>query len=117
MLVDHDHAPWTQNSKNPHIFKNRWPLEAAIKVATKDFIYENGAETVEIGLRDVSAENESGTAEVHVFEVSRRREVAVDIPKFKGFRNAWVGQAKKLRTERFLTRDAVLSVLGSPTKS
>lgn len=118
MLVDDNHSPILTNGNNPHIFRNRWPIEAAIKVATKDFIYPPGQDKAEIYLKDIEndARQHKSVAEVHVFQVHREREAVVsDIPKFEGMKRAWVGKAKKLRVERFLTKSVVLEALGAPS--
>lgn len=116
MLVDENHTPiLTRDKKNPHVFKNRWPIEAAIKAATKDFVYPEGQETAEIYLKDIEddARKHKSVSEVHVFQVHREQEAVVGaIPKFEGMKNAWCGKARKIRVERFLTKSVVLKALG-----
>lgn len=88
-----------------------------MKVATKDFIYPPGQDSVEIYLKDIEDDGRKhkSVAEVHVFQVHRDREVVTsEIPKFEGKQGAWVGKAKKLRVERFLTKSVVLEALGVP---
>lgn len=112
MLVDANHEPVLTDSLNPHTFRNRWPIEAATKAATKSFVYAPGQDTAEIYLREVREGPEvEGAAEVHVFEVRRSSVAAADIPKFSGYRTANVGFARKIRTERYLTRQAIEQVL------
>lgn len=109
--MDSDHnLIWSDRNSN-HYFNNRWPIDAALKAATKDFVYASGQNQARIYLKEVPAEGQEGPALVHVFEVTRTRQNAVDIPKFKGKRTAWVGQAKKLSTERYLDKEAILSVI------
>lgn len=98
------------DKKAEHVFNNRWPIDAAIKVATKNFVYQN-SNNARIYLREIPAEGQEASPSVHVFDVWRAQEVAADIPKFKGKRNAWVGHAKKFATERFLSRETVLDAL------
>lgn len=42
MLVDSTHQPILSNAGNQHIFRNRWPRDAALKVATRDEFYPTG---------------------------------------------------------------------------
>lgn len=110
VLVNENHEPILTPTGSYHIFNNRWPVDAAMKAATKDFIYPAGQEQVRVYLRDVPGEGQDTAPVVHVFEVSRAREqIDNDIKKFEsaGARYAWVGKVKKLGTERLITRQAV----------
>jgi len=111
LLVNENHDPVYTEKGSIHSFNNRWPADAAVKCATKDWIYKDGASgTVRIYLQEVLPEGkEDATPEVHVFDVSRRPEIAIDIPKFQaldGMRGVWVGEAKKVCTERLIPRKA-----------
>ncbi len=109
VLVNEFHEPVMTKKGSYRIFNNRWPIDAAVKVATKNFVYPAGTNQARIYLRDVPAEGQEASSPlVHVFDITRYRETIVDIPKFEGKRLAWVGQAKKVATERLLTRSAVV---------
>lgn len=110
VLVNENHEPCLTEKGSYHIFNNRWPIDAATKVATKAFVYpEHARNTARIYLREVPAEGQEACPMVHVFDVSRRCEVAIGIPKFEGQRTAWVGYAKKVCSERLITRQACLA--------
>lgn len=116
VLVNENHEPILTDRGHYHIFNNRWPADAATKVATKDFVYGEGQESARIYLREIPAEGREGAPEVHVFDVSRRMEaladVSANIPRFRGSRGAYVGEARKVCTERLISRQAVLADLG-----
>lgn len=107
ILVNEHHEPAMTDKGYYHVFNNRWPADAAVKVATKDFIYPEGVDSVRIYLREIPAEGKEGAPVVHVFDVSRKVEVARNIPKFQGMGRVFVGEARKICTERLLTRQAV----------
>lgn len=116
ILVDENHEPILTDKSAEHVFNNRWPIDAAIKVATKNFIYGD-SNNARIYLREIPAEGQEASPSVHVFDVWRTQEAAADIPKFKGKRKAWVGHAKKYATERFLSRETVIDALTSTNTS
>jgi len=110
-------------TRKPFFFKNRWPREAALKVASRQLFYQNGATTTRIFLREVAAdemeEMEAGSTAggrrfsreslgpilpiVHVYEGTRQRQLAPDLPKFEGKRHMWVADVRKIREEQYVT--------------
>lgn len=117
VLVNENHEPILTNSNAYHVFNNRWPADAAIKVATKTFMYPPDVTKVRAYLREVPAEGQEETPVVHVFDVWREYEESgrhrdfSNIVKFRGMKNVWVGHARKVCTERLITRQAVLNDL------
>jgi len=113
ILVDENHEPILTVGMSYRHFKNRWPIDAATKAATKDYIYTHcpTPNHARIFLKEVIPDGMEGqAASVHVFDVSRHQEtIPGDLPKFHGRRTAWVGVAKKVGIERLITREAVVS--------
>lgn len=116
ILVNEHHEPAMTDKGYYHVFNNRWPADAAIKVATKDFIYPEGVDSVRVYLREIPAEGKEGAPVVHVFDVARKVELARNIPKFQGMGRVYVGEARKVCTERLLTRQAVIEDLRDATR-
>lgn len=89
-----------------HYFHNRWPREAAMKVATRDEFYsgpEDGG-PIMIYLREIvpmaAPGEEKEETIVHVYRGTRVKRVAVDIPKFKNKKFMWEPAVTKVREER-----------------
>jgi len=107
-LVNENHEPVLTERGGYRIFNNRWPADAALKVATKSFVYTNNAATARVYLREIPSEGKEGAPEVHVFDVSRRFENLNDaVPRSQGQRGLHVGEARKICTERLITRQSV----------
>ena len=111
LLLTPDHQPLLSLSGHRHFFNNRWPRDAALKVASRNEFYPDGVDEIEIYLREVKAVTpESASTEearptsniVHVYRGSRSRKPAVDIPKFASKKFMWVPRVMKVREERVM---------------
>lgn len=109
MLLKADHTPLLTASGNPHIFVNRYPRDAALKVATKNEFYAEGQSTITIFIRELVESDVSPI--VHVYLGSRAKDIAVEIPKFSGRRTVWVGYVEKLREEQLYTKETIKTLL------
>ena len=111
MLVDEYHNPILTDAGNPHYFNNRYPRDAAAKVASKGEFYQPGQHSILIFLREVPLEggnpfgNSNAGKVVHVYEGTRSRQTAVNIEKFKGIQTMWVPSVTKIREERLVHRE------------
>jgi hypothetical protein len=88
-----------------HYFQNRWPREAALKVAARDEFYTSPEDSgpIMIYLRETKPHQPSDDKEecvVHVYKGRRERRIAVDIPKFKNKQFMWEPFVIKVRGER-----------------
>jgi hypothetical protein len=112
MLLTPDHQPLLSESGHPHYFHNRWPRDAALKVASRSEFYTDGRTEIdiyhrEVPTRDVTQGNGQSSAEqyqsniVHVYRGTRERREAVNIPKFQTKDHMWVPKVVKVREEKF----------------
>ena len=112
MLLTPDHQPLLSESGHPHYFHNRWPRDAALKVASRSEFYTDGRTEIdiyhrEVPTRDVTQGNGQSGAEqyqsniVHVYRGTRERREAVNIPKFQTKDHMWVPKVVKVREEKF----------------
>ena len=88
-----------------HYFQNRWPREAALKVAARDEFYASSEDSgpIMIYLRETKPPQPAEDKEeviVHVYKGRRERRIAVDIPKFKNKEFMWEPYVIKVREER-----------------
>ena len=108
-LLRADHTPLLTTTGNPHIFMNRYPRDAALKVATRDEFYAEGQPTITIFIQELVEADVSPV--VHVYLGSRAKDIAVEIPKFSGRRTVWVGYVEKLREEQLYTKETIKALL------
>lgn len=107
VLVNSQHQEIVTPAGNLHVFKNRWPRDAALKVATKDQYYtvdEEGkmADSVMIYLKE--SMDGIGRSErpqlVHVYRGTRTlQRPNGNIPKFAGYAAVWTGKVEKVGEE------------------
>ncbi len=110
VLLDSDHKPILNPSGLPRYYNNRWPRDAAMKIASKDEFYPKdlNGQTIEssilIFLREVKDGNpfETDSAIVHVYKGTRALEPAINIPKFEGYSSIWVANVEKFREEQLI---------------
>lgn len=112
-LLDQYHNPILTSSGNPHIYINRWPRDAASKVATKSKFYSENFKSILIFLKETFStgsnpmdENE-GDSIVHVYKGTRVMQSAASIEKFRGAKTMWVARVSKIREERYIKRTDV----------
>lgn len=104
ILIDENHKPILNASSSPHIYNNRWPRDAAMKVATKSRFYPTLDHTgpIVIYIREL-ASSETNSPNINTVWVYRgfRRRIQVDpnIFKFSGVQSAWEASVKRIRTE------------------
>lgn len=104
ILIDENHKPILNISSSPHIYNNRWPRDAAMKVATKNRFYPTPDHTgpITIYIRELSS-SETNSPNVNTVWVYRgfRTRIQVDpnIFKFSGAQWAWEASVKRIRTE------------------
>lgn len=109
VLLDENHQAMIRpDTGKPYRFSNRWPRDAALKAASKSELYEDARNTTTIYVREVDSDAIRDAAIppiVHVYEGTRRQEVAP--PHLNDLRicSVWVSQVCKIREERFVSRD------------
>lgn len=111
ILVNSLHQPILNNSGRERVLRNRYPRDAALKVATKDEFYKNGAEFIDIYLRELVGENNCPPM-VHVYRGTRQRYIAADIAKFNNAKanTMWVATVEKIKEEQLFNRKNVLEL-------
>lgn len=106
VLVNSEHQIINSPSGNPHVFNNRWPRDAALKVATRDEFYpfdENGnrPEVILIHLKEIMDERVSSERPptVYVYRATRILQKSRNIKKFAGYAAVWTGYVEKVAEE------------------
>lgn len=115
ILVDSAHQPLYTAANNLHIFNNRWPRDAAMKVATRDSTYPLNAdgtpqESVIIHLKEEM--DDQGKSErpqiVHVYRATRVLQRPRNIKKFEGYAAVWTGKVEKVAEEILIKSNQVV---------
>jgi hypothetical protein len=92
-------------TQRPHLFNNRWPREAAKKVASRSEFYDTDETEITIYLKEIigknDADDQSQTPVVHVYRGTRTKTPAPAIPKFRSKEFMWVASIEKIREEKF----------------
>jgi hypothetical protein len=132
VLVNSKHEIVHSAAGNPHVFNNRWPRDAAMKVATRDEFYapnENGEapDAILIHLKEIVEDRirSEKAPLVHVYRGTRVLERSKDIKKFAGYAAIWTSKVEKVAEEILIKSSDVFSVeeeasimsKGSPKKS
>lgn len=117
VLVNSLHSEILTPAGNSHIFKNRWPRDAALKVATRDEFYpldENGkrVDSIVIYLKEVM--DERGKSErpqyVHIYRGTRTlQKPRENITKFAGYAAIWKGKVEKIGEEILIKPHDILA--------
>lgn len=117
VLLNSKHEPIISPSGNTHVFKNRWPRDAAMKVATRSEFYNLPGEPgqdksdpsrpILIYLREVMDETDRSCRPpyVHVYRGTRVQEPARNIAKFKGLTSVWTAAVEKLGEEILISQN------------
>lgn len=116
VLVDSTHQMIRSEAGNLHVFRNRWPRDAALKVATKDEFYpldENNERATSAiihikELLDQDAKRDRPDI-VHVYRVTRILERPKNVKKFEGYAAVWTGKVEKVAEEILVKQEEVLS--------
>lgn len=116
-LVNSKHQLIISPSGNPHVFNNRWPRDAALKVATRDEFYpidENGhrPEIILIHLKEIMDERVSRERPptVYVYRATRILQKPRNIKKFAGYSAVWTGQVEKVAEELLVKAVDILPI-------
>lgn len=107
VVVDEFHREITSDAGNIHILNNRWPREAALKVATHPEFFGlpilNEGDFVVIRLKEMKRSNDNqGNYYQNIVHVYKGRKIAVpapDIPKFEHQDYAWEAEVSKMKEE------------------
>lgn len=117
ILVDSKHQPMYTTASNLHIFSNRWPRDAAMKVATRDSTYPLNADGMPLDSAIVHLKeelDEQGKLErhaiVHVYRVTRVLERPKSIKKFEGYAAVWVAKVDKIAEEILIKSSEVMEI-------
>lgn len=108
ILLDENHQPLVRpDTGRPYHFKNRWPRDAALKAASRDEFYSDGTNVATIFVREVGAASSSPAAPpiVHVYQGTRRREMAPPHLSELEIRTVWSSEVCKVREERFVSQE------------
>lgn len=116
VMVDSTHQMIRSEAGNLHIFRNRWPRDAALKVATKDEFYpldENNERATSAiihikELLDLEGKRERPDI-VHVYRVTRILERPKNLKKFEGYAAVWTGKVEKVAEEILVRQEEVLT--------
>lgn len=115
-LVDSTHQMIRSAAGNLHVFRNRWPRDAALKVATKDEFYpldENNERVTSAIIHIKELLDQEGKKErpniVHVYRVTRLLERPKNVKKFEGYAAVWTGKVEKVAEEILVKQEEVLS--------
>ena len=116
VLVDSTHQMIRSDAGNLHVFRNRWPRDAALKAATKDEFYpldENNERTSTTLIHIKELLDQEGKRErpliVHVYRVTRVLERPKNVKKFDGYAAVWVGKVEKVAEEIMIRQEEVLT--------
>ncbi|OIR58371.1 MAG: uncharacterized protein A8A55_0849 [Amphiamblys sp. WSBS2006] len=90
-------VPESGPDKRPVTLKNKFQYEAALKLATKDFIYAEGKSKATVHILD---KNTKTKAFLHVYECTREVVNPPTIPKFSEETKIYVGRVRKIKTIR-----------------
>ena len=107
ILVDKNHQPILNQNGNQKTFRNRYPRDAAMKVATKAEFYPTDDSFIDIYLRETVGEGDRPPI-VHVYRGTRQKYFAAQILKFSGRKTMWVASVEKVREEQLFSRDTIV---------
>lgn len=108
ILVDQNHQPLLNQNGHAPVLRNRYPRDAAMKIATRDEYYKNGNEFIDIYLMESVGENNCPPI-VHVYRGTRQKYIAADIPKFENSATMWVASVEKVKEEQLFDRSTILT--------
>ena len=116
VLVDSTHQMIRSDAGNLHVFSNRWPRDAALKVATKDEFYpldENNERVTSAIIHIKELLDQEGKRErpdiVHVYRVTRVLERPKNVKKFEGYAAVWTGKVEKVAEEILVRKEEILT--------
>lgn len=112
ILLDENHQPLIRpDTGRPYHFKNRWPRDAALKAASRDEFYLDDAEVTTIFVREVGTTPNSVVPPiVHVYQGTRRREMAPPHLNELEIRTVWSSEVCKVREERFISQEDLKNI-------
>jgi hypothetical protein len=105
-VLDQNHQPFYTTAGKIHVFRNRWPCDAARKAATRTQFYPNeNARATILYIKELLSSKDEDSA-VHVFKATRQlvRDVP-DIERFATHRQLWTAGVEKIREEKFIPAD------------
>lgn len=101
-VLDFNHRQLKTENGNPHVFRNRWPRDAALKAASRSEFYPSPmAHTAILYVKELTPQDDELSV-VHVFKATRRPEYNIpDIGRFTGYNKSsfWLVDVEKVREE------------------
>ena len=117
ILVNSNHTEIVTSAGNLHIFNNRWPRDAALKVSTRDEFYPvdedgNRPDSIMIHLKEAMEEREKALRPqiVHVYLGTRTlSKPKSSVLKFKNYEAIYTGTVQKVFEEVLVKPGDILS--------